>query len=123
MSKPIALVIEDNQDQAFTFKIAATQAGFDAEIIEDGAIAEKRLKEVVPELIILDLHLPNVSGEMLLQQIQNDIRLQETKVFLATADAILAESLHKNNELVLIKPVSFDQLRKLALRFLPKEMV
>lgn len=123
MSKPIAFVIEDNQDQAFTFKIATEQAGFETEVIEDGAIARQRLNDIAPQLIVLDLHLPNVSGDELLKQIRSDVRLEGARVFLATADAILAESLRGNNELVLIKPISFDQLRKLAARFLPEELV
>jgi CheY-like chemotaxis protein len=77
------------------------------------------LQEIVPDLIILDLHVPSVSGDKLLKQIRSDERLSKTLVFLATADANMAAQLHDQTELVLLKPISPTQLRDLAERFRP----
>ena len=85
----------------------------------DGAVAQKRLEEIIPDLIVLDLHIPNVPGNILLKQIRADERLKETRVFLATADANMAEQLRDQAELVLLKPIGFAQLRELAERFRP----
>lgn len=114
---PLALVIEDHEDQSLVFAKALEQAGYKTEIIMDGMIAEKRLVEVVPEMIVLDLHIPGVRGDTLLTHIRNDQRLSNTRVILATADAMLAESLRSQADLILLKPVSFSQLSALASRF------
>lgn len=117
-TKPLALIIEDNEDQNLIFTTALGQAGYETESIQDGLTAQKRLTEVVPKMIVLDLHLPGIDGMTLLGQIRNDPRLTKARVILATADAALADSLQAQSDLVLLKPISFSQLSLLASRFL-----
>ena len=89
------------------------------EIIQDGEVALARLAETVPHVVLLDLHLPQVSGRTILQHIRTDKRLVNTRVILATADPRTAEMLRDEVSLVLIKPISFIQLRDLASRLRP----
>ena len=114
--KPLALIIEDNQDQNLVFTTALNQAGFETESILEGLTAQVRLTEVVPEVVVLDLHIPGVNGETLLRQIRSDQRLADVRVMLATADASLAKNLQSQADLVLLKPISYTQLSKLATR-------
>lgn len=114
--KPLALIIEDNQDQNLVFTTALNQAGFETESILEGSTAQVRLTEVVPEVVVLDLHIPGVNGEVLLRQIRSDQRLTNVRVMLATADASLAKDLQLQADIVLLKPISFAQLSKLATR-------
>ncbi|MGB7874272.1 MAG: response regulator [Anaerolineales bacterium] len=118
--KPLAYLVEDNKDTVTIFRGALELADYEVEVAYDGAVAQKRLTEIVPDLIILDLHIPNVSGDKVLLQIRSDERLKETRVFLATADANMAAQLRDQAELVLLKPIGFMQLRDLAERFRPK---
>lgn len=117
-TKPLALIIEDHEDQNFIFTTALKQAGFSTESILEGATAQKRLTEVVPKLIVLDLHIPEIHGEEILRQIRGDHRLDNTRVILATADASLAENLQAQVDFVMLKPVSFTQLSQLSKRLL-----
>ena len=119
--KPLGYIVEDYEDTANVFSWALEMAGYEVEVATDGAVAQKRLTEIVPDLIILDLHMPNVSGDKLLQQIRSDKRLTNTRVFLATADANMASQLMDQAELVLLKPISLVQLRELAERFRPDD--
>jgi len=112
-------VIEDHEDLAIVFRKALQLANFAVEIVMDGAIAQQRLTEVVPVLVVLDLHLPNIPGETLLRQIRSDTRLATTRVMLATADSALATELEGKADVVLLKPVSIAQLSALAARFYP----
>ena len=116
----IAFVIEDDQDLSNIFTEALKAAGYQVETIRDGAIAQQRLKEANPEIIILDMHLPNVDGAQLLTQIRADERLTKTRVILATADALLGDYYNKQADLVLVKPISFSQLRDLTARYRKK---
>ena len=116
--KPLALIIEDNPDQNYVFTTALNQAGFETESILEGSAAEARMKEIVPDVIVLDLHIPGVHGEILLRQIRGDQRLVNVRVMLATADAALAESLQSQADFVLLKPISFSQLSMLATRLI-----
>jgi len=119
--KPFGYVIEDYEDSATIFQWALEKAGYEVEVAKDGAVAQKRLAEIVPDLIILDLHMPHVSGDKILQQIRSDERLSKTRVFLATADANMATQLRDQAELVLLKPISLAQLQELAERFRPSD--
>jgi DNA-binding response OmpR family regulator len=117
--KPLALIIEDDVDLASIFSDALQAAQFTTEIIADGLAAQIRLTETVPQLVVLDLHLPRVSGEILLRQIRSTPALARVKVVIASADPISADLLSPESDLVLIKPVSFSQLRDLAQRLKP----
>lgn len=117
IGKPLAIIIEDNEDQNLVFTTALEQAGYYTESIQDGVQAQKRLTEIIPKVVVLDLHLPGVDGEKLLHQIRADRRLASTRVVLATADASLASTLQSQADYVFLKPISFSQLNQLAIRF------
>jgi two-component system, cell cycle response regulator DivK len=119
MSNPLALIIEDDENLADIFSLALRRAQFEVEIVQEGDKALTRLTEVVPAIVILDLHLPHVSGETILHQLRADQRLAGTRVILATADAFLAGELREEADLVLLKPISPGQLRELASRLRP----
>ncbi len=117
ITKPIALVIEDNVDQNLVFTMALNKAGYATESIHNGAAAQQRLNEVVPHIVVLDLHMPDIDGNIILAQIRSDRRLAKVNVILATADAAFADALQPQADLVLLKPVSFSQLSELADRY------
>jgi CheY-like chemotaxis protein len=110
----LALVIEDSRAVGEIFKIAIERVGFEVELIPDGQVALERLAAVIPVFILLDLHLPNVSGEEILDYIHAQPRLAKTRVVLASADLMKATSLKDKVDLVLIKPVGFNELCQVA---------
>ena len=116
MSNLVALVIEDHRDISALFRVVLEEAGFKTEIIQTGDEAVTRLTEVIPEVVILDLHLPGVQGDEILRQIRADARLAETRVIVITAYSALADTLQGEADLVLIKPVSLNLLRRLVAR-------
>ena len=123
MSLPLALIIEDDPKLAHIFGEALRAAEFETEIIKEGDSALARLAVTIPAVVVLDLHLPEVSGETILHQIRADERLTGTSVMIATADPYLAETLRSQADLVLIKPISFGQLRDLAKRLRPADQL
>ncbi|MGD2143730.1 MAG: response regulator [Anaerolineae bacterium] len=122
MNNQLAMIIEDNEDLAIIFGEALQAAGFETGIIQDGETARMQLETSVPTVVILDLHLPRVSGEDILEQIRTDKRLAETRVIIATADPRMADMLKDRADLVLLKPISFGQLRDLASRLAPRAL-
>ena len=114
MSGRSALIIEDNRELAIIFSQALQAAGFATGIIQDGDQALARLAITTPDVVVLDLHMPRVSGMEILRRIRADARLAGTRVIVATADMRATDMLQDQADLVLIKPVSFTQLRDLA---------
>jgi DNA-binding response OmpR family regulator len=113
---PRALIIEDDEKLATIFKNALAMAGFDIVLAEDGRNGLDLLREHRPALVLLDLHLPEVSGDKILHEIRADESLRSTVVMLATADSTMADFLVDKSDFVLQKPISFIQLRSLAER-------
>lgn len=119
MEKLLAFVVEDDKNLALAFGQAVEEADYNVEIIHDGQVALDRLGEVVPAIIILDLHIPNVKGVDILNHIREDERLKDIRVIVATADNRMANELPGVADLVLLKPVGYKQLRNLADRLRP----
>ncbi len=111
-----ALVIEDDPDQSLIFAEALRAAGFEPEIVRDGKAALTRLEATAPSLVVLDLHVPRVLGKDLLYYIRTDERLSGTRVILASGDYHLSQSLTSQADVVLLKPIGFEQLRDIAAR-------
>jgi CheY-like chemotaxis protein len=118
----LALIIEDDEDLANIFATALRGVGFEVEHIADGRVAQERLKTgTAPFLVLLDMHLPHISGgDLLTNTIKRDKRLSKTIVIITTADARMGEAYGDQVDFVLIKPISFIQLRDLTARLRPK---
>jgi CheY-like chemotaxis protein len=115
MSKPFSLVIEDSPVFSLMFSKTLSDE-FEVEAIQDGEAALKRLDEVTPNLILLDLHLPGTSGRKILDRIKADERFAKTRIILTTSDERQAEELQDIVDIVLLKPINPTQLRELASR-------
>ena len=118
MDQPIGLIIEDDFDLANIYAEAVRLAGYAAEYALDVPTAMARLAEVIPALVVLDLHLGEMAGQDILRYIRLTKRLAQVRVIVATADARLAEQIDEEKTIVFIKPVSFVQLQGLAHRLL-----
>jgi DNA-binding response OmpR family regulator len=115
MTKPLALIIEDDP-QLNTIVSITLGADFEIESLTDGNAGLERLKQTIPNVVILDLNLPGASGKEILQSIRADERLSKTRIILTTADERQAETLREEADIILLKPVSPSQLKELALR-------
>ena len=71
------LVVEDEEALAVGVRDALEHAGFEVELCHDGAQALDRIRETTPDLVVLDLMLPGMSGLDVLQTVRKeDIRVR-----------------------------------------------
>jgi CheY-like chemotaxis protein len=85
-------------------------------VIEYGRQAFNWLQSGVPHLLLLDLHLPYISGREILDQLLVDARFENTFIVLVTADARMGSTLAEKADFLLNKPVDLEQLQQLATR-------
>lgn len=116
MKTPQALIVEDVPDLSQIFAEALDAAGYNVTCLADGLAAHTYLQDATPDLLVLDLHLPRLRGDSLLQHVQQNGRFNHTKVIIVTADAYRGQELQKEVDLVLLKPISYRQLRDLSSR-------
>jgi DNA-binding response OmpR family regulator len=114
MREITALIIEDDQDISFLFSQALGAAGFKCEVALTGDEALERLAVTRPDVVVLDLHLPRVTGTDILRQIRADERLRKTRVLVTTAHPSMAKTIGDEADLVMLKPVGFRQIRSLV---------
>ena len=81
MEKSILLV----EDDPFLIDIYTTklkEAGFLVEVAENGEIVFKKIKEKVPDLVVLDIVLPQIDGWEILKIIKEDSKLKDLKIMI-----------------------------------------
>jgi DNA-binding response OmpR family regulator len=115
MNKPIALIIEDDPKQADIFAKTFASCGFESTIYLRGDEAIAALETIVPDVVMLDMHMPYIAGSNILKYIRDTEQLVNTFVLVATADLYMAKGdVAEQADIVMIKPVSFRKLQNLA---------
>ena len=86
MGKTI-LVVEDNELNLRLFCDLLNAHGYQAHPVRDGRDALARARETAPDLIIMDIQLPHVSGLELIGQMKADPALRTVPIMAVTAYA------------------------------------
>jgi two-component system cell cycle response regulator DivK len=86
MAKRI-LVVEDNDLNRRLFCDVLKSQGFEVEPVADGMAALDAARSFAPDLVIMDIQLPNVSGLDLIEQAKADAKLRTIPVLAVTAYA------------------------------------
>lgn len=78
---PAVLVVEDDPDfRRALVRMVGTLPGVTVHEAEDGFTAGRRVEEVKPDVVLLDLVLPDADGLKVCRQIRKDPDLQATRV-------------------------------------------
>ena len=72
----------------------------------------RRTRSENPELILMDVHLPGVSGFDLVQRMRKDEVLKSTKVIMSSGMNLSVESQHAGADGFILKPYMPDELVK-----------
>lgn len=82
---PVILLAEDEVSQADVLKFNLEAEGFNVHVAYNGAAALKYLQNDVPDLVILDWMLPEMSGIQLCQKIRENDQTKRLPVIMLTA--------------------------------------
>jgi two-component system cell cycle response regulator DivK len=82
------LYVEDNDDNIYMLKNRLTRAGFTVIIATDGAQGVAMAASEQPDLILMDLTLPNIDGEEATRRIKADPATRSIPVIALTANAM-----------------------------------
>jgi DNA-binding response OmpR family regulator len=76
------LIIEDDTTLKEELKLLLTNAGYNAETLKNFKNAVEEIKQNNPDLILLDINIPYINGELLLQEIRKEMN---TPVIMVTS--------------------------------------
>jgi DNA-binding response OmpR family regulator len=82
---PRVLVVDDEPNILLSLEFLMQQAGFEVTTAEDAEQAQALISRQVPDLILLDISLPGMSGFDLLEQLRADDATRQLPVVMLTA--------------------------------------
>ncbi len=118
---PQALIVEDDIDSAQALALLIQGEGFDTAIAHSLAEARRQALFRAPDVVLLDLQMPDGSGIELLREWQGD---EHGEVVLITGHASLQtsiEALRLGAVDYLVKPISGRQIRGILSRLRPPD--
>ena len=84
MAKRI-LAVDDNHVMLDVYSHLLTEEGYEVTIAKDGAQALKALEVEDPDLVLLDIEMPNISGWQVLEIMRSRVEWHEIPVIMVTA--------------------------------------
>ncbi|MBI2267076.1 MAG: response regulator, partial [Armatimonadetes bacterium] len=79
---PVVLVVEDDRKAGDLMQMILVQEGFQVIRAFDGKEAKELLKEIVPEIVTLDILLPDMDGWEVLEEIKGNSRTRQVPVII-----------------------------------------
>ena len=114
------LVVEDDADTRDLLQWILQQEGFEVVTAENGAVALRSLESTKPDLILTDLMMPLVTGEVLIKTLKKRQGCGDTPIIVLTAfsDAFGEEARAAGATAVLRKPRDIPQVAQTVNRLL-----
>ncbi len=116
--QPQVLIVEDDDFVSRLIEAVLIQAGYEVTTCPEGNQAIAYLQANTPNLILLDNKLPGMSGENILAWIEQQPRLQDTKVVMMSG-GLLETDQSERVVTLLPKPFDLDELQEIAERCKP----
>jgi CheY-like chemotaxis protein len=110
-----ALVVEDDRGLVIIYERVLSELGYQVIEARNGAIAIDLLKDLIPDIIFLDVLLPEVNGLDVITYIVSQPHLREVRVIVASSNG----QFHKHaqqlpNGHFVLKPIRPQHIRDLA---------
>ncbi len=82
------LVIEDNEQNLYLMNFLLTRHGFDVVSARDGREGISTARDAAPDLILLDIQLPGMSGHDVARELRRDPRFASVPIVAVTSYAM-----------------------------------
>jgi DNA-binding response OmpR family regulator len=118
------MIIEDEPDAAEMFAEMMRVSGFRVVKVQNSTPAMAALTRERPDVVILDVMMPDISGLEVLRFIRREPRLAEIPVIVVSAKSMPSDiktGLDAGASLYLTKPVGFLDLRQAVNQFIQRD--
>jgi two-component system phosphate regulon response regulator PhoB len=115
------LLVDDQPDQVEMYHFALEQAGFVVDDAEDGTTAIAQARAECPDVIVLDIRLPDMSGWDVCDALRRDPRTERIPIIILTAAAsstLAQEAADHGCAAHLVKPCYPDDLTQMVRQIL-----
>jgi CheY-like chemotaxis protein len=110
------LVVDDNPDSAESLAALLSIVGHEVHQAHDGRQALELARRRVPDLVLLDIGMPGMSGHEVARRLRGDVGLRETVLIALTGygtDEDRRASHEAGFDGHLVKPIDFEALERI----------
>lgn len=121
MERKTVLIIEDEEDAAELFAEMMRVSGFRVLKTSKSAPAISMMSADKPDVVLLDIMMPEISGVDILRQMRRDPNLADIPVIVVTAKSMPADikiGMEAGASTYITKPVGFQELKEAVERML-----
>ena len=114
------LIIEDDAYAREALEYFLTAEGFQTQSVAEGKAGYRAARRFAPDLIVLDLGLPDMDGKHLIERMRSQRQLRNTPILVVSGSNTAPEAVAAlGANAYLTKPVLFDQLKEVLLTMQP----
>ncbi len=122
MSKPKkVMIVDDDQSMLFLSKAIIASAGYEVITESDSTKAYAAIQQEKPDLLLMDLVMPEINGIELAKKIKEDKNLSSVHIFAITGTPVLSPQNEKYFEHTILKPYHMEDLLKQINKFFSKK--
>lgn len=118
------LIVDDEQDIVESLKFVLDAAGYNCFTAFNGEDGLRLAKELIPDLIILDVMMPKINGYKISRLLKYDNKYKNIPILMITArsqeeDKLIGEETGADEYIT--KPFDLDEVLKLVDKYLNKD--
>ena len=124
MSTPKILIADDKATSRELIRVALDPVACDIIEASDGIEALRYARELRPDLIVLDLHMPGIDGFGVVSELRRDGGFEETPMLALTASAMQGDrerAMAAGFDSYITKPIPLADLRSEVSRLLQRD--
>lgn len=118
------LIVEDNPVNQAIIEAFFKKLSLNYRLAGDGAEAIEQVRRYKPDLVLMDIHLPEINGIEATETIHSMAGFEQLPVIALTADAFIEQqrdAISANFSEYLSKPLRFEQLIETLGRYIPQQ--
>ncbi|MGF1587675.1 MAG: response regulator [Pleurocapsa sp.] len=106
------LIVDDSTDNLYLLQFILETQGYKVGLANSGEQALAQVKKLPPDLILLDVMMPQMNGYEVVDRLRKDASLSSIPVFLVTADKYVSnhKAIAAGANGLIYKPIDIEQL-------------
>ncbi len=108
------LIVDDERAVLDSLKALLTRTGYTVQTVQDASRAVETAKELLPDLLLLDIHMPGKSGLQIIREMKQDAKLDHIPIIIVTGvndQSSRVEALQLGADDYLVKPPHIAELK------------
>ena len=110
------LIVDDDKNACFLLKTFLDELGYDVSVSHSGMDAVEKVKQIKPDIMLLDLIMDGINGMEVLRR----VRLFNNSIGIIMVTAVMdegigKEALEKGADEYITKPIDYDHLSECIL--------